>query len=277
MLEMPFLSILRIDHLLIHEQYDEQRANPLILKIRTSKVIRNPAVVIPLNDGTNRFMVLDGANRVTALRQLGIRHVLSQVVEPDAPGLTLYNWNHVVWELDALRFIQGIQRVPGIQLVYERNRASQPNLMDDCQLALVQDCHGRLLSICSQADTLEERVEILNEIVDSYQYKARLDRTSVQDVIMLEDIYPTLAGLVIFPKFNIDDLLKLAGKACLLPAGITRFSIAPRALHLDYPLSELAADKSIEEKNQSLENWIRERVSSKRVRYYAEPTYLFDE
>jgi L-serine kinase (ATP) / ParB family transcriptional regulator, heme-responsive regulator len=275
--EMPLLSILPLDRLLIHEQYDEQRANPLILKIRSSRIFRNPPVVTPLNDGTDRYMVLDGANRVTALRHLGIQHVLAQVVEPDDPGLTLFNWNHVVWELDTLRFIQGIQQIPGIQLVYERDHQAQASLVGDCRLALVQDCRGRLNSVCTPVESLELRVRILNEIVRSYQDKARLDRTNFRDVSLLEDIYPTLAGLVIFPTFEIADLLLLAGRACLLPAGITRFSIAPRALHLDYPLSELAADKSIEEKNQSLEKWIRERVSLKRVRYYAEPTYLFDE
>jgi hypothetical protein len=83
--------------------------------------------------------------------------------------------------------------------------------------------------------------------------------------------------LVIFPRFRVRDILDLAGAGYLLPTGITRFTVAPRALHLNYPLKELAANKTLEEKNSELRTWIQERIASKGIRYYAEPTFLFDE
>jgi hypothetical protein len=113
--------------------------------------------------------------------------------------------------------------------------------------------------------------------VDSYKDRSRLDRTSFRDVSPLVDIYPSLSGLVIFPTFNIHDLLCLVGQSCLLPTGITRFTIAPRALHINYPLDALSADQSLEAKNVALQKWIQDRLAHKGVRYYAESTYLFDE
>jgi len=63
----------------------------------------------------------------------------------------------------------------------------------------------------------------------------------------------------------------------LLPAGSTRFTISPRALHVNYPLEELAAEKSLEEKDNKLQEWLQKKLETKSVRYYEEPTYLFNE
>jgi len=82
---------------------------------------------------------------------------------------------------------------------------------------------------------------------------------------------------VIFPRFDIDHVMQLAGAGYLLPTGVTRFTVSPRALHINYPLSELQVDKPLEEKNAALQAWMQERLARKGVRYYAEATYLFDE
>jgi hypothetical protein len=90
-------------------------------------------------------------------------------------------------------------------------------------------------------------------------------------------IYPQLCGLVIFPKFTINDLLVLAADGYLLPTGITRFIISPRALHLNYPLGELASSESLDTKNEKLQRWLMDQIARKHVRYYAESTFLFNE
>jgi hypothetical protein len=141
----------------------------------------------------------------------------------------------------------------------------------------VESASGHRYAICAQAADLETHVGLLNSLVDSYKDRARFDRTNLQKASHFREIYPSFCGLVIFPRFHIQDLLRLAGQAFLLPAGVTRFLISPRALHVNYPLEELAADKPIQVKNQALDEWIKERLAHKGVRYYAEATYLFDE
>ena len=81
--EFPQLAFLPVHNLLIHERHDNQRTRPLVLRIRASGVWRNPPIVTPLQDGSPRYMVLDGANRITALRQMDFPHALVQIVEPD--------------------------------------------------------------------------------------------------------------------------------------------------------------------------------------------------
>ena len=104
-----------------------------------------------------------------------------------------------------------------------------------------------------------------------------MDRTNLRDIHTLSVLYPQLTGLIIFPGFRIEEVLYLAGAGHLLPTGSTRFIISPRALHVNYPLSELGADTSLEEKNANLNQWLQDRLTDKKVRYYQEATFLFDE
>jgi hypothetical protein len=274
---LPHLAFIPVDRLLVHERHDDERTLPLIRRIKASGVFRNPPVVAPLEDGSERYMVLDGANRTTALREMGYPHALVQVVEPNDPGLRLENWNHVVWELSHARFLSSLEQIDELELVPIEQEAREPDLIGDCGLAQVRLKDQQAYTICTPAKALVRRVDLLNSIVDVYRTHSRLDRTMARDVRPLVDIYPNLCGLVIFPRFNIHDLLLLAGEGYLLPTGITRFTISPRALHLNYPLEELAADRPVDEKNQALYRWIQDQLNRKRVRYYAEATFLFDE
>lgn len=275
--EFPTLAFVPVDRLLIHEQHDEQRTRPLVLRIRSAGVWLNPPIVCPLEDGSGRYVVLDGANRTMALQAMGIPHALVQIVEAHDPGLKLQTWNHVVWELNPQRFLQGIQAIPGLECRLEQSPPSLPQLTGDCNLALIKTPADQTYTLCTEATELPQRVALLSALVASYAGRARLDRTNIFHIAPLVEIYPALSGLVIFPPFDLPSLLQLAGEGVLLPSGITRFVISPRALHLNYPLEELAAPTSLEEKNRRLHKWIQERLAQKNVRYYAEATVLFDE
>ena len=276
--DLPDLQFIAIRNIIFHEFHDCQRTPPLIERIRQSGVFRNPPIVTQLEDGSGRYMVLDGANRITALHQMEYPHVLVQVVHADDPGVVLQNWNHVIWEMDPRELLAGIRSIPDLNLVaVPRREDAEPDLWGDCGLAMLQVPRGATYNGCTGLTELVRRVELLNEIVDSYQDRCKLDRTMARDIGEIVDIYPNLAGLVIFPRFKIRNVMELAGAGYLLPTGITRFTISPRALHVNYPLEELKADKSLEEKNVELKEWINKRIESKGVRYYAEATFLYDE
>lgn len=275
--KLPHLTFVPLDQVLIHEQHDNSRTRPLVIRIRTSGIFRNPPIVTPLQDGSNSYMVLDGANRTMALRALGFPHVLVQVVEPDDPGLSLQTWNHIVWEMNARRFMDNLASIPGLDIQPVPFNNIQPSLYETSKLVLVRLADGATYSICTRAKALEERVQFLNQIVNSYQESARLDRTNTQDVHTLSHIYPLFCGLIIFPQIRILDIMHLAAAGYLLPSGITRVTISPRALHVDYPLSELESGDSLDKKNARLDHWLKDLLARKGVRYYAEATYLFDE
>jgi hypothetical protein len=273
---LPNLAFIPVDKVVLHERHDNQRTPALKARMRLSGVFRNPPIVTPLEDGSERFMVLDGANRMTALKQLEIPHVLVQIVESNHQGLRLQAWNHVIWDLSPRDFLSAIRMVTGVRTV-SKEEQELPIFWEKYGLVEIHLTVGGVFNFCTSSPELKKRVELMNAIVDSYKDRAYLDRTNEYSIDHLIDIYPTLTGLVIFPPFELKEIMYLAGEGYLLPTGITRFTISPRALHVNYPFEELYSSKPIEEKNQVLQRWIQDRIANKGVRYYPEATILYDE
>ena len=67
--------------------------------------------------------------------------------------------------------------------------------------------------------------------------------------------------------------MALSQAGAVLPAGISRHVIPGRALRINVPID----NTPLEEKQAWLEAWLRQRRAGHGVRYYAEPTFLFDE
>ena len=274
---LPRLAIVPVESVIPHEHHDDQRTPPLVKRIRASGVFRDPPIVMPLQDKSGRYMILDGTNRTMAIRQMGLTHILVQVVDPDDPGVTLKTWNHMVWGIDPDSWLEAIRASLPLPLQeidleegYRRLHARQT-------LAAFSLPDGRALITEGIPEDVPTRLDYLNRIVNSYIHRAQVDRTVAHRATDMLPLHPDLAGVVIFPPFSIPQVLDAIGKGHLFPAGITRFTIAPRALRLHYPLEALAAAASLQEKNFALQQWIQERLARKGVRYYAEPTVLFDE
>jgi L-serine kinase (ATP) / ParB family transcriptional regulator, heme-responsive regulator len=272
---LPNLRILPIKDIILHEDHDNQRTLPLVEKLRAHGIMRNPPIVMPLADGTGRFMVLDGANRVTSLQEMEFPHIVAQVVESNYPHVNLQTWNHVVWGMNTKKLINALRKIKEIKLVKVNHLKS----LDAPKYVPVQirlpDRTYYLLK--EEPSDLADHIRTMHKIVNAYKQSASLDRTSQTLIDTFKTIYADLTALVIFPSFKIKTVLKLASQSIVLPTGITRFTVSPRALHLNYPLHELSSGKPIEYKQEYLEHWIQERVKKKGARYYAEATFLFDE
>ena len=275
---LPTLRIVPSPDLVPHEWHDDQRSKPLIERLRASGVLRNPPMVTPLPDGSGRYMVLDGANRTSALNHMGIPHALVQVVEANYAGLDLHTWNHVLWGWDGAEFLAAIGQLPEVTLrdiepSVKRTQSRWPIKT----LVWLQTQDGQAYIARSVPGDLASRTRALNRITELYAKKASVDRTTAQQVRELRGTYENLTAIVVYPPFKVNEVLELCAAGVLLPPGITRFTVSPRALRVNYPLEELSSSKSLEEKNKALERWVNERVARKGVRYYAEPTVLYDE
>jgi L-serine kinase (ATP) / ParB family transcriptional regulator, heme-responsive regulator len=272
---LPDLRILPIRSLILHEDHDMQRTLPLVEKLRAQGIIRNPPIVMPLNDGTDRYMVLDGANRVTSLRAMEFPHIVAQVVSSDYPHVNLQTWNHVVWGMSAKSLMSALRKVKGIELVKVN---PQKSLDAPKYLPLqVRFVDGSFFILKETPSDLATHIQTLHSIVNTYKMRASLDRTSQTLIETFKQVYPDLTALVLFPHFKIKTVLTLAGQNIVLPTGITRFTVSPRALHLNYPLHELSSAKPMEYKQAYLDQWVGDRVKKKGVRLYSEATFLFDE
>ena len=275
--ELPMLVILPVQKLIMHEYHDHQRTPPIVKSLKASGILRNPPIVMPFHDRSGRYMVLDGANRVTAIEFMGLPHIIAQVVERDDPGIQLNPWNHVIWGMFPSRLFETLQQVEDVDIHPENIGSAVAKLGESNLVAVLQLSDARIYSIWSKRSGILERNRQQNNVVNAYRQIAKMDRTAFRDMSPLRKLYPDLSGLVMFPQQRIVEVLYLAGEGKLMPTGSTRFMISPRVLHINYPLDELESGKSLEQKNLDLQAWVRYRASQKAVRYYAEATYLFDE
>lgn len=273
----PQLAVLPLHSLVIHEHHDDSRTGPLIERLEASDVFTNPIIVSPLHDHTARYMVLDGANRTTATRRMGLEHILAQVVEPEELGVETHTWNHVIWDVPVDAFLDRLQAIEGLAFKESTpERANETVLMRN-GLASVHLPDGRAFEILAPAIGRVARNAFLNQVVDTYKNAGRMDRTPQRTIEPLRKLYPTLTGLVFMPKLRIRHLSYLVSQGHFLPAGVTRFTISPRALRVNFPMDILRSRMSLEEKNDALEEFIQARIAKKGVRYYAEATVVYDE
>ena len=272
---LPNLKILPLGSLILHEDHDMQRTLPLVEKLRRVGILRNPPIVMPLEDGTDRYMVLDGANRVTSLTEMEFPHIVAQVVKADDPHVNLQTWNHVVWGMNTKTLMGRIRKVKGLEIIKVNTYRS----LDAPKYVPVQirTPDGKFYLLAETPSELPIHINTLHQVVNVYKTGASLDRTSQTLIDSFKSVYPDLTALIIFPSFKVRTVLKLAAQKIVLPTGITRFTVSPRALHLNYPLHELSSGKPIDYKEDYLKQWIEERVKNKGVRLYAEQTFLFDE
>tara|TARA_B100001971_G_scaffold145257_1_gene134366 strand:- start:544 stop:906 length:363 start_codon:yes stop_codon:yes gene_type:complete len=117
----------------------------------------------------------------------------------------------------------------------------------------------------------------LKEIVGAYTELGSVTRTLNTDLEMLRTEAPDLCALIIFPQFALRDVLDAAVTKTVLPAGITRFLIPGRVLHLNVSLDRLRSDESLARKNTWLNKMLAEKLTHRNVRYYQEPVILLDE
>ena len=275
--ELPDLRIVPTDALYPHEHVDRQRLTPLIDALRTEKLLKNPPVVLPISDHAEKYVVLDGANRTTAFREMGIPHILAQVVHAGAAQVRVETWNHVVMGCDAQRLQESLREALGHELIpSEPTRASTQMRLGGALLCL-QLPDGQAWEVRCDGCPLQERVARLSDIVALYQGECRIERVKTNDIRGLPELFPEFCCLVVFDRFEVEEVTRLAADGILFPSGLTRFLVSPRALRVNYPLEWLASSASKEEKQRQAEAWVLRCLQERRVRRYEEETFLFDE
>jgi len=274
----PNLQIIALDQLVDQEYNDIQRTAPLIQRLEAEGILKNPPIVAALGYDDPRYMVVDGANRTTALGKMGYKHSLVQVVNYESPAeVTLSTWHHVVTHMPLDQFAHELDAIDGltfapIDLLHARAGLARRDL-----LSYTIRADGKIFAARTDTRELHEQNSLLNAMVDTYKNRGKLFRTTSDNLEEMKHFYPELTGIVIFPNYETAEVLALARDGELLPPGLTRHLIQGRALRINYPLSELKSDTSLEAKNARLQDWMKQKMASKEMRLYGEATFLFDE
>jgi hypothetical protein len=261
---LPDLRIVRSDALLLHEENDPHRVPRLAQTLTEDGVVRNPPVVAALDSG--EYVVLDGANRVTALIQIGCPDQVVQVVDYDDPAIQLGVWAHLLLS-DPAPATAGWQAlsVDEMHAGLERGRLA---------CAIVTDAGVRGLPV--PVGIVSEVATIAN-VVSEYKERAAIHRVVPADFEALRRHYGLIHGLVLFPRLTKDDVRAVARLPVKLPSGITRHIVENRALRVNVDLAMLREHAPPGTKQARLDAMIAARLNAGRVRQYAESTVLFDE
>ena len=274
---LPRLEILPLKDIVLHEDHDERRAERIVARLRDEEILRNPPVVAPI-DGGQKYMVLDGANRTTALRLLGCRDALTQVVDYTSPGVALDTWDHLIAEMPGDHLLGQVGGIGGDLRLVEMTVDKVGDLLARREIlcAITTTHDGRTWAV-RQGTDLRSQVLHLNRIVAFYRGRVEIYRVDADHIRNLtqDDRHPT--ALIAFPHYTKEEVVALTLADVKLPAGITRHLISGRALRVNLGLEILRSDMPLKSKNAWLRGVIRQKVLDKKVRFYREPTFLFDE
>lgn len=265
---LPDLRIVSARDVTVHEDADPVRVERLVARMRQDGVLRNPPVAAASGSG---YVVLDGANRTSALAALGASAIPLQVVEYTDPAIRLDVWRHLIVDpLDVPAAVRGtgllLERVP--------RDAAVRALEDHHAACYIVTGNQTLIVPLSPSRPLAATLAL---VVGAYKKAARIYRVPTEDFDALVREYGDVSAVIVFPRLDKPDILRIAVSSVKLPTGITRHLIPGRALRLNIPLDTLTAAGSVEEKNTVLRELIRNRLLQNAVRYYPEGAYLFDE
>jgi len=272
--ELPHLRIVPISQIIFHEDPDLERSSKLIEYIRKENRLKNPPVVAT-HSGTDKYILLDGANRLTALQALSIPDVLVQHIDLFDPGLIFLHWHHAVEKFTKQEFLEKIKRIPDIKIT--TNPANQ--LIDNENgdlLCQIQFADQSVYQVHAHRD-LFQRITDLQNITQIYKGFEYMDRVSYTNLDHLKANYPQFCALIVFRKLEKQELVEVTNRGIRIPSGITRIILPKRALRINVPLDILRFDVSVEQKNFWLQKRITEQIRDKSIRFYHEPTFLFDE
>lgn len=267
--ELPELHMADLDDVVLHEDPDMERVARLVERFSAEGVLKNPPVV-GRSPGRRRI-VLDGANRITALRKMGYSHVLVQELDLSDPGLSLGTWHHAIERLGIDELVDHASSVAGARL---EETDQSPDV--EPGLARFHFRDGRVVTI-QGAEDLEHRVAQLHQLTRVYHRFAHFDRVSYTDLDDLTRHYRDFTALLVFRPFTLNDLQQLTQQDRRVPSGVTRILLPKRALRFNLQLEMLRAGLSAEEKEEWLQQAILEKVAGKAIRFYREPTFFFDE
>jgi hypothetical protein len=267
------VQIVHSEDVLGHEEVDPGRVEQLTRRLQSDGVLKNPPLVAA--EGS-QYVLLDGATRVAALRQMGIRDLVVQVIDYHGPGVELYSWRHVIAGFRGQDLVEEVGACPGLAVTGSDVETASRELSSGSILCYLVLRTGDAFTVAG-GEGLEARVALLNRLVGLYRGRAQVYRVMSDDLDALVEEYPDLSGVLVFPSYTCGQILSAALNGAKLPMGITRHTISGRVLGLNVDLVMLDSDIPLEQKNLWLDNLIKSKIKGKRVRFYPEPVFRFDE
>lgn len=278
------LEIINIDNILPHEEFDPSRSNNLITKLKKSRILTDPIIVASLNK--NKYLQLDGMNRLNCFKQLGIKTILCQIVDyNNQEEVILSSWIHL-FKAKKEDFFNYIRKDKNLII-------KKANLNQIGPRYIKERDFGRLVTIVDKkqgsylvmtAGNFINKIKRINYI--SYYYKDNINRSILPFTMTARNIrlffyehpdinfydHPDTNLMVVFPNFTPQQIIEVVQNGVLIPAGVTRHLIKGRCLNINLPLDFFDNKKSLKTLNKELDKFLLRKT----VRIYEESTIHFE-
>lgn len=270
------LEVIKIEDILVHEELDPSNSKELIIFLKKSQNLSNPIIVAAL--GNKKYLQLDGMNRISSFKELGIKTITAQIVDyNNQEEIELSSWLHI-FNVDLNKFFDFIKHD-------ETMTISKGSMSQVGHRYIKEEDFGRLCTIVtnkkevffvSTGGNFSEKIKRLNHLVSFY--KNDLSRGALPYTINHGSVrsffkqYPDDNTIVIFPTFTPQQVISCAKSGSLLPTGITRHLVKGRVLNINLPLSLFNNKKTLKEQNEEQDKILL----SKRSRLYEEATVNFE-
>ena len=275
---VPQLELVPTDRIRFHENPERKRTLRLVERLREEASLRNPPIVAALGGG--EWMLLDGANRVSAFRELGWSHVPVQVIAYGDPAVELRGWHHLLLQGKALDLHAAYEALPGVRL----ERLPDGELESALELrrvyaVLVDDATTAWgLFPAEGVVRLGPWMECLSRVVAAYEGRSPLERIKLADYENLPDVFRAVEHqLILFPALSKPELSGLVRDGVRIPTGISRHLIPGRALGLHLPLGFLRELPDERAKVQHFQAFVDGLEMAGRIRYYEESVFIMNE
>lgn len=270
------LQIVPLTEILVHEEFDQSRAYPLVERLKNDRFLANPIIVAGVEG--NKYLQLDGMNRYSAFKMLGINSILTQIIDyNDQEEVELSSWSHL-FSSDKDKIISLISGMKDIKIKKGRMEDVGHRYVKEegmARLCTIVNKDSTIYHLASSGD-LVSKIDQLNRIVSLYDKKIERDvlppHPNSGDIHVLFEEHPAASMMVVFPTFTRHQIIEVVRSGKLFPPGITRHIIKRRCLAINAPLALFDRGISINDQNQALE----EMLSKRKFRLYEEPTIYFE-
>jgi len=268
------LELLRIKDIKLHETTEFNRLRNVYDRIAGSKYLMNPVIVGRYNKD---LILIDGANRLSTLKEIGCKLAIAQVIDYKNPKIKLKRWHHLVYDIDLDVIISFCNKL-NLAYSYKGYKESSKILKEKFNYILASDITKNKSLLITLPEDFGKMLDVLNAFTKLYFNIYKFDRS--EEEITIGDLrkYTRKKGTLIeFPCFTKKQIVEIAHNHCRLPAGISRHILENRVLHVRFELAKLMDDKQLEKKQKELEKYLLTKIDKNKVRQYRESVIVFDE
>jgi len=286
------LTFVHSEDLIFHETCDFKRTQKLAEEIKRDGHLKNPVLVGCINTEDTKdaeegeklihrrgkkLLVLDGVNRVSALRLLNLPDVLIQIVDYEDKKVKLSSWNHLIFDAQKGEIIKKIKDLNLEVSVCPLNwRKEALNHQKTISYFLFRDMSGIVVNNGSL--TPEDKVKNLYQLIALYNGRSEICYLDSENhFLSVFEHFKKSSAINLIPIFDKKEILGLVQKGILLPFGVTRFIVPHRVLGLEVSCSVLSAKTPLSEKNLFLKELLTYRIKTKKAKFYQESVTLFNE